>query len=100
MIFAYLLNQLHLHSPNTDMEKFYTEWIPKSCLPSDYGGDLESIDELHQKHCEEFMRLRPLFLAEEQQATLKLDTCGDKTNNLENNLINESERNFKNISID
>jgi hypothetical protein len=81
-----------------DMEKFYTEWIPRSCLPADYGGELETIAEMHKKHCEEFKRLRPYFLAEEKQAYLELDKC-DKTN-LESELIRESERNFKNISID
>lgn len=49
------------------MEQFYAEHIPKSCLPKDLGGDLESVDELHRKHCKELIRLRDYFLAEEKQ---------------------------------
>lgn len=62
-----------------DFEKFYKEHIPKSSLPSDFGGDLESVAELHEKHCKEFMRLQNYFVAEEQQAALKLDIC-EKSN--------------------
>lgn len=56
-----------------DYEKFYSDFIPKHCLPSDFGGDLESVVELHEKHCKEFTRLRDYFLAEEKQAALELD---------------------------
>ena len=41
--------------------------MPKSCLPSDYGGDLPSIAELHQEHIKEFEKLNEYFLAEEKQ---------------------------------
>lgn len=81
-----------------DMEKFYKEHVPKSSLPSDFGGDLPSVKELHEKHCKEFIRLRPFFLAEEKQATLLLDNC-DKTCSGQELLIG-NERNFNNISID
>jgi hypothetical protein len=80
-----------------DYEKFYNKYIPKSCLPSDFGGDLESVEELHKKHCEEFTRLRPYFIAEEQQAALKLDV-NDKMK-LQNELISESERGVKNMTL-
>lgn len=78
-------------------EKFYEEHIPKSCLPSDFGGDLESIAELHEKHSKELMRLRNYFIAEEEQAALKFDIC-EKTN-LQTELIHESERGIKNITL-
>lgn len=94
---AEILNNLHLHSSNMDMEKFYKEHVPKSCLPSDFGGDLASVKELHDAHCEEFMRLRPYFLAEEKQTALQFDDCDKK--GLEHELLIEHERNFKNISI-
>lgn len=80
-----------------DYEKFYEEHIPKSCLPSDFGGDLESVAELHEKHSREFMRLRNYYVAEEQQAALKLDVS-DKTS-LQSELINESERGIKSITL-
>jgi hypothetical protein len=89
--------QLHLHSSNMDYEKFYKNHIPKQCLPSDFGGDLETVAELHEKHCQEFMRLRPYFVAEEQQAALKFDVS-EKTS-LQSELINESERGIKNMTL-
>jgi hypothetical protein len=36
-------------------------------LPSDFGGDLDSVEELHKKHREELMELRDYFLIEENQ---------------------------------
>ncbi|XP_058116319.1 alpha-tocopherol transfer protein-like [Anopheles ziemanni] len=66
-IHAEILNMLYLHTSNANFEKFYDEWIPKSCLPSDLGGDLKSIDELHQDHMKEFERQRNYFLSEEGQ---------------------------------
>jgi len=76
---------------------FYEEHIPKSSLPSDFGGDLESVAELHEKHCKELMRLRNYFIAEEQQAALKFDTCEKTT--LQTELINKIERGAKNITL-
>ena len=64
---------MHMHSSSMDYEKFYKDYIPKSCLPSDFGGDLESVEVLHQKHCKEFQRLQPYFKWEEEQASLNLD---------------------------
>lgn len=62
-----------------------------------FSGDLESVEELHKKHCDEFMRLRNYFVAEEQQAALQLDTCDKK--NLQTELITESERGLKNMTL-
>lgn len=95
---ADILRNLHLHPSSLNMEKFYEQHVPKSCLPSDYGGDLPSIKELHEQHCKEFQRLRPYFLAEEKQANLLLDNCDKKS--LGNELLIESERALKSISID
>ena len=80
-----------------DYEKFYKEHIPKSCLPSDFGGDLESVAELHEKHTKELMRLRNYFIMEEQQAALKLDAC-DKSS-LQSDLINESARGIRGMTL-
>lgn len=55
-----------------DYEKFYEKHVPKSSLPSEYGGDLESSAELHRKHRVEFEGLRDFFLNEEKQANLLL----------------------------
>lgn len=61
-----------------DYEKFYKDCIPKSCLPSDFGGDLESVAELHKSHRESLMELREYFLMEEQQAALSYDEYVEK----------------------
>ena len=82
------------------MEKFYENHIPKSSLPSDFGGDLESVEVLHKRHCDEFSRMRNFFLAEEKQTMGSSDLSYDKSNNLENDIMRENVKNFKNISID
>lgn len=68
-----MFNKIHFHSSNMDYEKFYREFIPKSCLPSDYGGDLESIEVLHNKQREAFMEMRDYFLMEEGQMNFEYD---------------------------
>ena len=90
---------MHLHSSSINMEKFYNDHIPKSCLPSDFGGDLESVEVLHEKHCKEFKRLQPLFIWEEKQAALKLD-YHEKATSLPSDLINDSERNLRTLTIE
>lgn len=80
-----------------DYEKFYKDHIPKSCLPSDFGGELESVTELHKKHCKEFKRLRNYFVAEEQQAALLLDSS--EKSSLQTEWINESERGIKGLTL-
>lgn len=63
-----------LHSPSLDMDKFCAEYnVPRSCLPSDFGGLCDSVEVLHEKTCKEFLELRDFFIAEEKQAALELD---------------------------
>lgn len=90
---------MHLHSSSMNMEKFYKDCIPKSCLPSDFGGDLESVEVLHQKHCQEFKRLQPYFNWEERQAALKLD-FHEKPSAIPSDLISDSERNLRTLTIE
>lgn len=47
---------------------FHLNHVPKSCLPSDYDGDLESVRKLHIKTCQEFERSREFFIHEEKQS--------------------------------
>ncbi|CAO1407095.1 unnamed protein product [Diamesa tonsa] len=68
---ADIFNKLHLHHSSMDYEKFHNEVLPKSCLPSDYGGDLESVEKLHENHCKEFLTLREFFLATDKQVGFK-----------------------------
>lgn len=50
-----------------DYDQFYKQHIPKTCLPSDFGGDLKSLDELQKIFSEEIRSQRPYFLSEEEQ---------------------------------
>lgn len=69
-----LPQQMILHSSSLDMDKFSAEYnVPRSCLPSDFGGLCESVEVLHEKTCKEFMELRGYFNSEEKQAALELD---------------------------
>lgn len=61
------LSKIHWHAPDMDYEKFYEEIIPKACLPSDYGGDLESVEVLHTKHRATLMEMKEYFQLEEKQ---------------------------------
>ena len=54
-----------------DYEKFYEECIPKSCLPSDYGGDLASVAELHEKTWKEINEISEYFKLEERASNLE-----------------------------
>lgn len=45
----------------------FKDKIPPECLPSDLGGTLESIEEMHNKHCERLIKMRNYFLEEEKQ---------------------------------
>ena len=54
-----------------DYEKFYEECIPKSSLPSDYGGDLASVAELRDKSWNELNRVSEYFKWEERASNLE-----------------------------
>ena len=54
-----------------DYEKFYEECVPRSCLPSDYGGDLASVSELHEKTCNAMNRLSEYYKLEERASILR-----------------------------
>lgn len=47
------------------MEKFYENYIEKSCLPSDYGGDLPNTRVLHEMNTKYLRELKPFFDEEE-----------------------------------
>lgn len=85
---AEILNMLFLYPSNSSLEKLYDEWIPRSCLPSDYGGELKSVAELHQEHLKTYQSLRPYFLAEERLRK------GD------GKLIEEASNKMKSLDID
>lgn len=68
-----MMNKIHFHPSNMDYKKFHEEFIPKSHLPSDYGGDLESIEQLHEQQRKTFMEMRDYFTMEERQKNHEFD---------------------------
>ena len=73
-----LLQKLHLHSSDMDYEEFYKKFVPKTHLPSDYGGTLESVEKLHEKSREKLENLKDYFIYEEQQSNLEFDEFVDE----------------------
>lgn len=51
------------------MRNFYKECVPKSCFPSDYGGDLASIEELSEKTSNQMNLLAEYYNLEERSSS-------------------------------
>lgn len=64
---------MHLHSSSVDLEKIYSEFVPKTSMPSDLGGLCDSVEVLHEMMRKEFLEMREYFAAEERQAALDFD---------------------------
>ncbi|XP_012252557.1 alpha-tocopherol transfer protein-like [Athalia rosae] len=58
-----LFDMLHLYSG--DISEVY-ERIPQKCLPQDFGGDLDTLENLHEAHSLKLIELRNYFLEEER----------------------------------
>lgn len=76
-------DRIHLHKAGESLEDFFKNHIPRSHIPSDYGGDLESCDTLNEKTKEILNEMREYFLFEEQQMNLKLEHNADDNNNVD-----------------
>jgi hypothetical protein len=70
---AGLLGKIVWHPPTMKHEELH-KFIPKSCLPKCYGGDLGTVEELHQKHRRFMLSKNEYFIMEEKQANLELDS--------------------------
>lgn len=66
-------DRIHLHKYGTCDEEFFEKYVPRSHMPSDYGGDLETIDVLHEKNRQYLYDMSDYFLIEEQQMKQELD---------------------------
>ncbi|XP_022202026.1 alpha-tocopherol transfer protein-like [Nilaparvata lugens] len=62
-----LIEMIHFH---TEMEPIY-EIFTKDCLPSDYGGNLDSCDALHEQYIEHMRSLKTFFEKEEANLAVK-----------------------------
>jgi hypothetical protein len=68
-----MLSKVVLHPTKLDYEKFHKEYIPKKCLPKNYGGLLPSVKKLHDLQRRTFLNLRDYFLYEEKQSNFYFD---------------------------
>jgi hypothetical protein len=73
LMWGELFDMIHVHSSDLDYEEFFRQHIPRSHMPADYGGDLPTMKELHEKNSENLMSLRDYFCLEEQHMMLQLD---------------------------
>lgn len=66
-----LYNMIHFHKGTN--ETIY-DFIPKRCLPQEYGGDLPTVAELHDKSIAQLKFLDDYFKEEEKQRTVRTAT--------------------------
>lgn len=76
------------------MEEFHKKWVPKECLPSDLGGDLPSIVDMHNAFRKEMMDMTDYFVAEEQQRNRVVDIEKDQAK------VNRISSQFSNLDFD
>ncbi|XP_034952687.1 alpha-tocopherol transfer protein-like [Chelonus insularis] len=85
-----LFDMLYLHTG--DVSEIY-DYIPPECLPKDFGGELDSLSILHEKHCQKLDSLRDYFLEEERLfhgwCSSKKKTCSktEETEDVSKNII-------------
>ncbi|KAG5679562.1 hypothetical protein PVAND_009122 [Polypedilum vanderplanki] len=68
-----ILSKVYLHTSNINWQDFFQNHIPKSHLPSDYGGELKSIKELHEEQREKMFEIKDYFEFEEMQVDYTFD---------------------------
>ncbi|CAG9831433.1 unnamed protein product [Diabrotica balteata] len=62
-----LYEMLITHPPNTNMQDFFEDCVPASCMPSNYGGELGALDELHEESNNYLTKLKTFYEIEEKQ---------------------------------
>jgi hypothetical protein len=70
-----LAGVIHFHPTDLSMEDFHRDFLAASCLPVEYGGDLESIEILHSRNREDLMQMREYFSIEERLMNFELEGC-------------------------
>lgn len=81
---AGLFKKIHFHSPNVDYKEFQQKHgIPSSHLPSNYGGDLPTLETMHLKQQDEIMEMREYFQLEEAQTHNEYDHLAEEFEGLQ-----------------
>lgn len=52
------------------MENFFEKYVPASCMPSDFGGELPSLSQLSEDIQHEIRKLKTFLEIEEKQIQL------------------------------
>ena len=68
-----LYDAIHIHTPDLDYNEFFEKYVPRHCMPSDYGGTLPSFEELHAKNVESLTAMKEYFYLEELNCKSKID---------------------------
>lgn len=68
-----LYDRIHIHQATSDYSEFFKKFVPRSHMPSDYGGDLKSIAELNEENRKYLYEMRDYFLSEMDQMNLKFE---------------------------
>jgi hypothetical protein len=69
-----LFDIIHVHPSGMDFNQdFFEKFLPKSSMPEDYGGDLPSISQLHEKNCELLCSFKEYFELEEKHMMHQLE---------------------------
>lgn len=84
-------DRIHLHKTGESLDNFFRNHIPRSHMPSDYGGDLESCSVLNDETAKKLNEMREYFLFEENQMNLKLEHLADNNNNDEDDDFQDAE---------
>lgn len=65
--------RIHLHPVGASLEDIFENDVPRSHMPKEFGGELGTIKELHEKTKKTVEDMREYFLTEDDQSSLKLD---------------------------
>lgn len=68
-----LYDRIHIHQSTSDYSEFFNKFIPRSHMPSDYGGYLPSISQLNEENRKYLYEMRGYFLSEMDQMNLKFE---------------------------
>jgi hypothetical protein len=73
-----ILSKVHFHTSDIDWNEFYEKHIPRSHLPKEYGGDLDTIEKLHENDREKLLHMKNYFLYEERQVNFEFDEYAEQ----------------------